>query len=165
MRSYYLRAALLFFIYFFLIGCSENKEKELLTVSVGPNSFLGGYPAVWFSPSSGKIKEVGIEEDIDIKSGFETEWNCWIEPNEPEIKVFRHSNESMQGIAFLGTDKSLFDKVEFDSPDSFKHRLVGDEYFKEGATYLIKTSHGKSIIRIKQLDRKKHSLDFEWKKL
>lgn len=126
---------------------------------------MGGYPAVWFSPQNGVVKEVGIEEQVDVKIGFETEWNCWIEPREPELKVFRSSEAKNEGIVFLGMGDAYFTKDSIQNTSNYKHRLIGENAFKAGAVFLINTSKGKSLLKITSFDKENEVLAFDWKKV
>lgn len=149
-----------------LAGCkkTEIEESKTVTVSITSESYQGGYPAVWFSATRGDIKKVGYEDKVDVKSGFESEWNCWIEPQEPEIKVFRRSTDSLEGISYLGEDDSLFSSSH-ERYSQLNHRFSDESKFKSGAVFLLRTKRGSSKIKIINYDKKNKSLKFKWRKL
>lgn len=148
-----------------LIGCKNSKISEVQAVSISANSYHGGYPAVWFSPSSGTIKEVGNEDNVDVKSGFESEWNCWIEPQEPEIKVFRGSNDTLEGISYIGMGDSLFEEITEVPSLELSHRIADERKFQKGAVFVIKTKRGSSKLKITDFNKEQKVLQFMWKKL
>lgn len=148
-----------------LVGCKSNKISADKDVTISVSTYKGGYPAVWFSPSSGAIKEVGHEELVDVKSGFESEWNCWIEPQEPEIKVFRGSNDSLEGISYIGVGDSLYNSNTESTSLHFSHRIADEDKFKKGAVFVIKTKQGSSKLKIVDFNKEQKVLQFRWKKL
>jgi hypothetical protein len=138
-----------------LVACGAGGKEKVVTID---SSTYAGYPAVWFSPSTGEIRPVGDSEDPP-----EAKWEFWVEPRDPEFGWFGSGDYETNGIQKIGEGVGVFE-----STSSVPRSGYGEGYagFETHDVNVIRTPSGDCVILMLGYSQAGDGyLQFRWKKL
>ncbi len=144
---------------------SESKnEIEILVIEVSNSSFDGGYPGVWFSPSTGEIVAGGNENEDNIDTPPD-ENMFWIEPRDPEFANGYYEDQDIYGIKFIGIGTNYFEETTNSESGGFVSDLFQVGSFEINSVFYIRTEYGDCVIQILDWDQNDNYLKFKWKEI
>jgi len=150
---------------------AENISLEGTLIDINQDSYDESYSAVWFSPSTGEITPVIIEEKDNGREKLkipESKFIFWIEPGDPEFQItreYRFEKDSKYGLQYIGEGINLFNssesiklnlnwqnnllsKEESSGPVQYSKSEVLVEMAKNNSIFYIRTPEGDCLIMI-----------------
>jgi hypothetical protein len=140
------------------------ERAEVKTVVIDEKKFSDIYPAVWFSPSTGEVSPLKQKSEVPPAEQYE----IWIEPRDPEFAFGPGIKAKGVGFAALGKGLDVFRKASRPrNPrlESNLAKLLKGVKVEELPVFYCKAKDSECVIMVTALDRKKHLLRFQWKRL
>ena len=146
-----------------LIPCigAAQEESGPKTIRITKDSFSDIYPAVWFSPSDGKITPLTEKSEKPPKPIFK----IWIEPSDPEIATLeqKSAEEGNQGFQLIGHEEAHFMNPVLPTERNLVSRVRAEDLEKPLAVSLYVEGKRSYVMLVESISRDRQELTFRWK--
>lgn len=147
-----------------LASCGPTPQSDSRLITIDKNQFSEIYPAVWFSPSSGKV--VGLTSQSEEAPSDEFE--IWIEPDDPEVAISNQlSEDSLDRFGFvpLGNGIETFERafnLPRSEPEAIIGRLGNELENDDQPVFLYYGKKSNCLIMIEKVDTDEEVITFRW---